>query len=479
MAVAAATSSSNGSPILVLSGQSDQVQVQVKFSQSVPQNLFEKICAAPRFVSWANSYLPRPQQRLKLQSVSFESVEINDDDTIGFIKLHADVLRSPENSQVGGTILLNGPSSAVLVVLRLNPDGSAPGSENTPVYRPDDPEATQQSGPRPREYVLFVKQARPAVGAPEHREMPCGQLRPDGSFVGPAFTAIQAACGLRFYESQMEDLTSLALSAKRTPARSLGISLSPSTVDERIRLYLYRESVSREFIELFQKKRSSEDQITVDLWTLNDAWRITSDAKTLSALFLFHELRYHQLMPRYRPPREAKRSPTFIAVADLNPNRKGLNLRVKIAQALKMIPHPTRPGAQRGIVVVGDTTGVVTLSLDSSQINSVPGCSTVGFPLFLRNVEFDMSDGHITIVLDSFGKASAPSDDEMSQFNFTVNLSNDVSATEYEKVFQTETTSPTSSYNFHSTSTTARTQGGYRGSSRGTRRNAGSRNGFY
>lgn len=128
---------------------------------------------------------------------------------------------------------------------------------------------------------------------------------------------------------------------------------------------------------------------------------------------------------------------------------------------------------------MGDTTGVVTLSLDSSQINSVPGCSTVGFPLFLRNVEFDMSDGHITIVLDSFGKASAPSDDEMSQFNFTVNLSNDVSATEYEKVFQTETTSPTSSYNFHSTSTTARTQGGYRGSSRGTRRNAGSRNGFY
>lgn len=94
--------------------------------------------------------------------------------------------------------------------------------------------------------------------------MPCGQLRPDGSFVGPAFTAIQAACGLRFYESQMEDLTSLALSAKRTPARSLGISLSPSTVDERIRLYLYRESVSREFIELFQKKRSSEDQITVE-----------------------------------------------------------------------------------------------------------------------------------------------------------------------------------------------------------------------
>lgn len=81
--------------------------------------------------------------------------------------LDADVIRFPEKSQVGGTILLNGPSVAVLIIFRVNAEGSSVGSENARVYRPGDPQ--QPSGPRPREYVLFIKQARSAVGAPEHR----------------------------------------------------------------------------------------------------------------------------------------------------------------------------------------------------------------------------------------------------------------------------------------------------------------------
>lgn len=87
----------------------------------------------------------------------------------------------------------------------------------------------------------------------------------DGSFIGPAFSTIHSVCGLKFHESQMEDMTSLALSARRTPARSLGVSLAPPTLDERVRLYLYRETVTREFVEAFQKRRSSDtDAISVE-----------------------------------------------------------------------------------------------------------------------------------------------------------------------------------------------------------------------
>ncbi|XP_055388834.1 uncharacterized protein LOC129617801 [Condylostylus longicornis] len=238
-------------------------------------------------------------------------------------------------------------------------------------------------------------------------------------------------------------MTSLSLSARRNPtaapSRSLGVSLAPSSLDERVRLYLYRETVSREFIDKFTNRAKNDtDAITVDLWSVSDAWRITSDAKTMSALFLLHELRYHGLMPRYRPPRDPKRSPRFTDVAKLDPNRPGCNLRVKVVEALKMVPHPTRQGAERGVVLVGDKTGVASLGLEPSQTSLTEDFNNVDAPLFLRNVQFDMSSGFLTIRLDDFGKASPPSEDERAQFNFQPDVGNNVSATEYIRVYQSE-----------------------------------------
>lgn len=99
------------------------------------------------------------------------------------------------------------------------------------------------------------------------------------------------------------------------------------------------------------------------------------------------------------------------------------------------VPDPSRPGVERGRVIVGDDTGVVALLLDSSQTSLAPGFTQVGSELFLRNIAFDMSEGYLNVILDSFGKVAAPTAEEMSQFNFTVDKTNDVSATEYEKFF--------------------------------------------
>ena len=77
--------------------------------------------------------------------------------------------------------------------------------------------------------------------------------------------------------------------------RVLCSSASPGGCDEFIRLLLYRQEVSQDLIkDLRQRLTGLMDHgelISLEVILLKEAWKRTSDAKTLCALYLYDKLK--------------------------------------------------------------------------------------------------------------------------------------------------------------------------------------------
>merc|ERR1712039_125606 len=121
----------------------------------------------------------------------------------------------------------------------------------------------------------------------------------------------------------------------------------------------------------------------------------------------------------WRPLRKAR----FRKVKTINPDGKGINIIVKCVKAATAVEGSD--GLKE--VVVGDDTGIVTLSLRSDDHAAV--CK-VGDALRVQNAHVRMIKGFIRLVVDKWS-ALKPADAAAVDFE-TVDEKTNISATEYE-----------------------------------------------
>jgi len=92
-------------------------------------------------------------------------------------------------------------------------------------------------------------------------------------------------------EGSLLDMTELAYGDKLP-----GMFPSPGGCDECIHLFLYRRKVSAKELEGYLGKLTG-DAISLKVLPLEMLWQEVSDAKALSALHLYHCLRYENKIP--------------------------------------------------------------------------------------------------------------------------------------------------------------------------------------
>jgi ADP-sugar diphosphatase len=164
------------------------------------------------------------------------------------------------------------------------------------VVQPDDSLSEHEK------YVITTVQPRVAAGSLSFVEIPAGMLD-DGTFTGTAAREIKEECGLKVPESELVNLTALAL-AEKAPEDSPefvvklgeGVYLSPGACDEYMAIFLYEKKVTRKELESWQGKltglRDEGENITLKIVKLKDLWKEGArDGKTLAAIALYNGLK--------------------------------------------------------------------------------------------------------------------------------------------------------------------------------------------
>ena len=134
----------------------------------------------------------------------------------------------------------------------------------------------------------------------------------NGSFSGSAAREIQEETGLEIQESELVDLTGLALpSIEESTGERLGTGVypSPGGSDEYVPIFLYQRRIPRDQLKDWRGKltglRDHGEKITLSLSRLEDLWREGSrDGKVLAAWALYDGLRREGRL-RGRSGREA------------------------------------------------------------------------------------------------------------------------------------------------------------------------------
>ncbi|KAH9866731.1 hypothetical protein J1614_008424 [Plenodomus biglobosus] len=265
---------------------------------------------------------PYRLREIEIQAVDwFWRNKPDKEDKLGFMKIQAKIETDPyvhdgeENKRADGlpgAVFLRGGSVAMLIIVQ-----------------PDDAKDDEEK------YVILTVQPRIAAGSLAFTEIPAGML--DGNtFKGTAAREIEEEAGLKVKESDLINLTELALqdipvtpwksddsttqtdshsateeddddsedqsfttttSAKpATESTENGIYPSPGACDEFIPLFLCQKRLTRKHMEWLKGKatglRDEGENITLKLVPLNKAWRFVGrDAKALAVLSLYENLK--------------------------------------------------------------------------------------------------------------------------------------------------------------------------------------------
>ena len=125
-------------------------------------------------------------------------------------------------------------------------------------------------------------------------------LEDSGTFSGGAAKEIQEETGLSISESELINLTSLALSSsgdnENEEKLQEGVYPSPGGCDEFVPIFLWQKRVPREQLKEWQGKltglREEGEKITLMLCPLEKVWRVGGrDAKVLAGWALYEGLR--------------------------------------------------------------------------------------------------------------------------------------------------------------------------------------------
>lgn len=265
-------------------------------------------------------------------------------------------------------------------------------------------------------------------------------------------------CGLSLNVSEMTNLSSLVFGK----SKGIACSSNPNS-GENCRIYLYRKNLSPEAIDKIietisgktPSRRVTEGDVEAPtptvptdeephenifkLLPLGEAWKTTSDARSMSAIFLVLELRYHSMMPKFRGPSqspEGKSKASFETIAALTPASKGLNLVVKVHKKAEDVSEPIKADGSRikeGFVsVIGDSTGTIKMKVTNEQLEKF---QTEGEVLVIRNAKVEIDKGRMYLSVDRWGKIGDADSLEPGQETCqTVNTEVDMSHTDHEIV---------------------------------------------
>jgi len=208
------------------------------------------------FVDWLNEF---QNKDLYLEGIHIQCVDMFGP-RVGFIKFIAKVLK--DGKQIPGIVFMRGGSVGILTII-----------EHKGI-----------------EYALTTVQARTPIGQ-LFTEIPAGMLDDNGNFQGQAAKEMKEETELIIKEENLIDLTNLAYGNKYK-----GMIPSAGGCDEFIRLFVYKHNIEDDiaFNQLQGKCTGLVEHgeiISLNLIELDKLWHETSDAKALSALFLYEKLK--------------------------------------------------------------------------------------------------------------------------------------------------------------------------------------------
>ncbi|KAL6234969.1 hypothetical protein BDW75DRAFT_240666 [Aspergillus navahoensis] len=213
-----------------------------------------------------------------LRKIEVQAVDFFKGGRLGFVKLKAEVSNAGGES-LPGSVFLRGGSVGMLLLLQ-----------------PDDvPSASEED-----KWAVLTIQPRIPAGSLGFSEIPAGMLDDSGAFAGKAAEEIQEETGLTIPQSDLVDMTSLALQSVEEPedgeTLQKAVYPSPGGSDEFIPLFLCDKRMPRKDIEALQGRltglRQHGEKITLKVVPLKDLWKEgIRDGKTLAAWALYTGLK--------------------------------------------------------------------------------------------------------------------------------------------------------------------------------------------
>jgi len=152
------------------------------------------------------------------------------------------------------------------------------------------------------------------------------------------------------------------------------------------------------------------------------AEELSAAQKEFAADDAYFALQCYEELKNYKTP---KAKPSFMKIADVTPDGKGVNVFLKCVKAPEAVDGP---GGLKE-VVCGDETGIVTVSFRGDE--TIAMCQA-GASLRLQNAHVRMIKGRIRLVADKWAAFKVADEPH----TFEVNEANDISATEYELVVE-------------------------------------------
>ena len=296
---------------------------------STPDLTKEDLLSFPAFKNWVSTLqrsLARQQHPSHefhhdpyiLRSIDIQCIDRFGGGRLGFVKLRADVSNN-SGEKLPGSVFLRGGSVGMLVsdydcIPRIQRGPAFIFSLLPPLYlgihsgdgfltctlqlvlQPDDVPVSQEDG---KQAILTIQPRIPA-GSLAFPEIPAGMLDGNGNFAGGAAKEIEEETGLSVQQSELIDLTSLALQSVQEPedAEKLEKAVYPSAggSDEFIPLFLCQKRMPRKEIEDLQGKltglRDHGEKITLKVVPLENFWKEgLRDGKTLAAWALYKGLK--------------------------------------------------------------------------------------------------------------------------------------------------------------------------------------------
>jgi 8-oxo-dGTP pyrophosphatase MutT (NUDIX family) len=254
---------------------------------------------------------PHHNRPYSLRSIHIQAVTRFPNGLVGFVKMDAWIQREATLEQKNETqdpaevpvdyrntlyetVFLRGGSVAVLMILR-------------------------PSDKRDERWVILTEQARVPACSMRFIEIPAGMIDAENNFRGVAAREIEEETGLKIPESELINMTELALkdSDDDPQAETLVKAMypSPGGCDEHISLFLWEKEMDRVHIEALKGKitglRTAGEMITLRLEKYTDLWKVGArDAKTLGAWALYEGLSSSGTLDQEEKQRNAKKPRT-------------------------------------------------------------------------------------------------------------------------------------------------------------------------
>lgn len=228
---------------------------------------------------------PHHARPYSLKSIHIKAITRFPNGKVGFVSMDAWIQRQPDaeqttqpsdpvdyNNTLYETVFLRGGSVAMLMILR-------------------------PSDKRDERWVILTEQARTPACSLRFIEIPAGMMDAENNFAGVAAREIKEETGLKIPESELINMTELALKDSDGDTETLAKAMypSPGGCDEHISLFLWEKEMDRVHIEALKGKitglRTGGEAITLRLEKYTDLWKVGArDAKTLGAWALYEGL---------------------------------------------------------------------------------------------------------------------------------------------------------------------------------------------